>query len=213
MLLMLVLSCLQACGVGIMKVEGPQLPLIKNPFPIDRDVYFEVCVPPKLRNTGWNNVMNKKIAAVLQRDFTIQPHPEVPAIDKPYFHFLFISETDNLYIASMLISFITFGVIPGYGVDQTEIDIQFATRDADGEMIQGRYKYEYRDRYFLWLPLIFYPDIVMGINGGYTNKNKENLGLELVLNRFILDASERMRQQPKDDKTVDAFQVLKCPAQ
>ncbi len=213
MLLIPVLSCLQACAVGIMKVEGPHVPPITNPASIDRDVYFEVCVPPELRNTGWKNEMNRKIEAVLQRDFTTQAHPEAPAIDKPYFHFLFMPETDNLYVASVLISFITFGVIPGYGVDQTKIDIHFSARDVDGEMIQGRYKYEYRERYFLWLPLIFYPDIVVGVNGGYTNKNKENLGLELALNRFIFDASERMRQQPKDAKTADFLQVLKCPAQ
>jgi hypothetical protein len=46
--------------------------------------------------------MNKIIASVLQRDFTIQARPEAPAIDKPYFHFLFIPKTDNLYLASVL---------------------------------------------------------------------------------------------------------------
>lgn len=122
-------------------------------------------------------------------------------------------ETDNLYAASMAISFFTFGAIPGYAVDQTKVDIQFVAKDENGETIQDRYNYEYRERYFLWLPLIFYPDIVMGINGGYIKKSKEDLGLDLVLRRFILDSSERMRQQPKDAKMVDAFPVIKCPDQ
>ncbi len=207
---MLVLSCLQACAVGVMKVEGPQL-LTDKLVSMNREVYFEVCAPPEFKNSAWSKVMGEKIKSILQRDFAVDAHNGVPSVNRPFFHFLFIPKQDYLYMPFMAISVATFGILPGYGVGRTIIDMPFTAKDANGEIIQERYKYEQRNRYFLWLPLIFYPDIVATLNGAYVNKDKEDLGLELVLNRFIHDASERMNQPSNDPMIMDMPLVSKCP--
>jgi hypothetical protein len=220
MLMMLVLSGLQACMVGIIKVEAPQVPLTKNPVDIGRDVSFEVCVPPEVKKLGkaseafFQKEKSKKIEALFQEEFGIYAHPEAPATDKPYFHFLIFPQIhDYHYIFSGVISVLTLGVIPGYLVEQAKIDIQSAAKDANGRIIKENYAYEYRVRYFLWLPLIFYPDFVLSINGGYVNKDKDDLGLKLVLKSFIVDATEKLNQQSIDEKPVDSSPILKCPDQ
>jgi hypothetical protein len=220
--LILLTNGLTGCAVGIITVNAPETSVQQNPIFIDRDVYFDVCVPSdqdtalERAHTKW--IWTSTIKEVLQRDFGVRAHEEAPATDKPYFHFLVTPIKDKhktgLNNLSFTISLLSFSVIPGYAVDQRKIDIQFATMDWDGAIIQDNYTYEYQIRYFLWLPLIFYPDILMGINGGYENTNKKNyLGLVRVIDRFILDATDKLHRQSKDANIVGTSRILKCPAQ
>lgn len=210
---MLLLCCLNGCAVGVFTVEGPQLPQSKNPFHAVTEVYFEVCEPPELRRTGFKKHLSEKIASVLRKDPAIRAHQERPAIDKPYLHFLIASKTDTLYTVSGFLSFLSLSAIPGYIVDRTRVDMPFALMDANGAIIRDSYRYEYRDRYFLWLPLVFNPDVIMGVNGGYINESKENKGLELVLTRFLYDVSERVRQKPAVGENIAGLPALQCPEQ
>jgi len=213
LLLMIALGFfLQACAAGLAKIEGPDLPLEKNTVSLDRDVYFQVCVPPKSR--GVQPKLVSKMKSVLERDFSIVAHTQAPIGDKPYLHFLIIpQETENLYVPFVFPAMFSFSVIPGYTVDRTKINIQFSARDASGEIIQGSYAYEYRIRWFVWLPFIVYPDIFMVFgSGGYRDEDKILYrGPELVLNRFILDVSERLRQRTNDARPSVSLKELRCP--
>ncbi len=203
---------LQACAAGLAKIEGPDLPLKKNTVSLDRDVYFQVCEPPKSRGKLPKYVSTMK--SVLQRDFSIVAHIQAPIGDKPYLYFLIIpQETENLYVPFVLPAMFSFSVIPGYTVDRTKINIQFSARDASGEVIQGSYDYVYQIRWFLWLPFIVYPDVFMIFgSGGYRDEDKILYrGPELVLNRFILDVSERLRQRTNDAGPAVSLQELRCP--
>jgi hypothetical protein len=222
---MLIASLTSGCWVGIKTVSVPKAAELQSPIFTDRDVYFDVCDSgnKSIYTSDLQERWSKIVKSVLERDFGIKAHQGPPPANKQSIYFLVtpkIYDARNvtglpgiLQLSSMAISMLSLSIIPGYISEESFIDIQFASINSDDAVIEDAYTYSYGVRYYAWLPFIFNPDFSLGINGGYDNKEKvaPKNAPELVIQRFMLDASEKIGKHTKDSKGVYSQSLLKCP--
>ena len=56
-----------------------------------------------------------------------------------------------------------------------------------------------------------YPDVVVGINGGYENPDRDNRAKELLFRKFVMDAAERLHKAPVQENLGLPLPFLDCP--
>jgi len=215
LLLVLIVLCLQGCVTGVISVYVPEA-VSPHPVSLVGDVFFDIC------SEGYDGTISRDggkewtqmIESVLLRDFGIQVKRGDPLQSKPFSHFLVTwkKEMDWKGVLSVWISMLTFSTIPGYAVEDTKVDIQLVAMDANGMTAIAGFPYVYRQRMFVWIPLMFYPDFLFGINGGYINEAKESYARELVMRKFVLDADEWLRRPSIVGKKGGPLLTLGCPA-
>ncbi len=118
---------------------------------------------------------------------------------------------DFLGIYSWLLSFVTLSAIPGYFAYDSHFNIQLSAMDANGVTTTGDYFYQYRQRVFLWAPLILYPDFIGTINGGYENPDKNNHAKEQIIRKFVLDAAEQLHKASEQEGIGRPLPPQDCP--
>ena len=199
---------LQGCIIGITSVDTPEVP---SPRPLSLgDVTFDICDPSSDVRKGWT----QRVEPVLLRDFGIQARSGKPLGNKPFFHFLVSPlhfSGSSLGYVSILISVLTFSAIPGYYAPDAHFSFKFSAMDANGVTTTGDFSYQFRQWTFLWAPLIVYPDVVGGINGGYENTDKINRAIELIVRKFVLDAAEQLHKASAQESIGFLLPPLDCP--
>ena len=118
-----------------------------------------------------------------------------------------------MHVASLIIAGLSLSVIPGYVSEESIIDIQFASRTHDGAMVEDQYRYTYGTSSYIWLPFVVYPDFFVGINGGYVAPGKKVPVdvTHLVIQRFMLDATEKIKKHTGGAKMIWPQRLIKCP--
>ncbi len=199
---------LQGCMIGITSVDTPEVP---SPRPLSLgDVTFDICDPNSAVRKDWT----QRIERVLLRDFGIQTRSGTPLGNKPFFHFLVTPEQYSespLEELSLSLSLFTFSAIPGYYVHDTHLHFQVSAMDAKGRSTIGGIAYQYRVRAFLWAPLIVYPDVVVGIIGGYENQDKYDRPKELLLRKFVMDVAAQLDKVSAQENIRFPLPIRGCP--
>lgn len=205
---MLLVLGLQGCMIGITSVDIPE---VASPRPLSLgDVTFDICDPNSTFRKDWT----QRIERVLLRDFGIQTRSGKPLGNKPFFHFLVTREQYSeslLEDLSLRLSLFTFSVIPGYYAPDTHLSFQVSATDAKGRTTIGDFAYQYRVRSFLWAPLIVYPDVVVGIIGGYENWDKYDRPQELLLRKFVMDVAAQLDKASAQENIRIPLPIRGCP--
>lgn len=215
LVLLLPMLALGGCAVGFVRVSTPKrLPPHAAP-PLEERIVFDVCVPassppltpPQIerkRKALGDRVGKALAAAGVSAALTADPGTAArfTVTERAI-------EYDHVW--SALLSFFTLSVIPGYEVERRTLDVNLAWRDPVQGDRRDHLKYEARVRYFVWVPLLAYPDFVVGPNGGWESSKVKDAGFEGTIARLADDLRDRLGRGGVETPPSDVAGVV-CPS-
>lgn len=205
---------LSGCAVGIVSVRTPErLPAESLP-PLTRRVSFDVCIPPgrgpltPAQIEHERKTQGDRIHAALSRagvEAELTSSPGSPA------RFTVTERVQHEHVWSGLLSFFTLSVIPGYVVDRRTLDVDLALGNPAQAGTREHLEYETRASTFIWVPLIVYPDVFVGINGGWVSAKGKDAGFEGTVQRLADDLRHRLGRGEPDSPWSEVDGVV-CPS-
>jgi hypothetical protein len=92
---------------------------------------------------------------------------------------------------SMVLSFLTLSIVPGYFVESGGLYVDLVWVDGDVEK-REHFRYVTHTTFYIWLPLLlFHPDLVGG-NGGWSSDRMNDRGFEQSVARIGDDVRARL---------------------
>jgi hypothetical protein len=188
---------LGGCLIGVNTLQAPQPPELR-PYAAWRGarVVFDVCPSPELApraaravRTPWQD----ELPTVLRRDFGMAAQAGWPPDDAAALYVrVRLARLDTprgLGLVSGVLSALTFSIIPGAYQEVHPVAFELYA-GGPGETLQRvTLHYEYRLNYWIWLPLIVYPDFLIPV---HTDADWERRQLDPVIQRFVADADARL---------------------
>jgi hypothetical protein len=197
------------CGVGIVSVRAPKRLPAEGLPPLTERVSFDVCHPGRLY---WAGAIREALArAGVETDLVSEPgmpaHFTVTPLDRAY-----------AYEWSMMLSFLTLSIVPGYLAERYNVEVDIALRNPGKGGAREHLVYERGVDGFFWAPFIVYPDTFGSINGGWDStryqeiqKKGDMVGFEETIQRLADDLRIRFGRRGLESTTTEAVGVT-CPS-
>jgi hypothetical protein len=202
---------LSGCLVGAERVSAPPRLPSEELRPLTRPITFDVCVSPNIQPPysfeGDRRVWGEKFRDALSRAGV---SAELRSTAESPVDFTIARRLDLDGEWSMFLSMFTLSVVPGYSVQRTTLDVDFAWVDAAQVPKNEHLQYRSRKALFMWLPLIVYPDVVGGIGGGWESSKSKDGGFDQMVGRFGDDIRARLGRAGKTPSTARGGAVA-CP--
>jgi hypothetical protein len=168
---------LNGCAVGVTRVSVPPRLPPEGMRSVTRPITFDVCIPPNIQPRGAfereRREQGEKIRSALSR---VGVSAELKSTAESPVDFTITRHAKDQGVWSVFLSFATLSVLPGYMVSRGIVDVDLAWIDAARVRKDEHLQYESRATTFVWLPLIFYPDFFVGLNGGWESSNVKKRG-------------------------------------
>lgn len=186
--------------IGVAQVKAPErLPQEGLP-PLSQPVSFDVCIParswptqdtPAQRESSRRR-LGDRIAGALARASVVAELTSTPG--RPVrFTVTEREETDHEW--SMVLSGVTFSLLPGYMVERRTLDVELSRLDSSQPGKTGmteHLRYGSATRAYFWAPLIVYPDFIWSPVAGWSSSRYEDGGFERTIARLADDLRDRL---------------------
>ena len=93
---------------------------------------------------------------------------------------------------SLALSAMSFSVIPGYRVTTSTLTANLAWAGESGARRTDHLRYQSSEHFFVWLPLIIYPDVVATPGGVWTRAEKSDADIRRMVWRLADDIRLRI---------------------
>jgi hypothetical protein len=194
--LSVLMLAMNGCAVGMAHVTAPERLPPKDLPPLTHPVDFDVCIS---RDISPPSAFESQRAAHGEEIRKVLARAGVPAELTPVagssVSFTLKSGTTYEWEWSLFLSFLTFSLVPGYGVQLTTVDVNLSWLAADQVEKIEHLQYRSRMHVFWWLPLVVYPDFFFGISGGWESSKVTNAGYEQILERLGDDMRTRLGRE------------------
>jgi hypothetical protein len=203
---------LTGCVVGAARVDTPARLPSKTLPPLTRPISFDVCVshniePPsgfeEERLADGDTVRNALSRAGVRAQLT-------STAGSPVDFTLTRRGIEYDGIWSLVVSGLTLSLVPGYYVEWRTVDVNLAWPDAARVRKNEHLQYRSRMTVFVWLPLVVYPDIFAGINGGWVSSKEKDAGFERMVERLGDDIRTRLGRDRETTPPSEGVGVV-CP--
>ncbi len=199
----LVLLC--GCIISTASVRAPAPPSAESLQPLGRTVTFDVCPPRRGRAAATELGRREpayRIARALERvgiEASLVPTPGSPA------RFTVTELEESKHDWSMVLSLLTFSIVPGYFVERDTLDVDIASPAAPN--VVEHLRYQRQVSYFAWAPLIVHPDYVGTVVAAWMSAEAEDGGAENMMLRFAADLRDRVALDGPDVAWSEAYGV------
>jgi hypothetical protein len=95
-------------------------------------------------------------------------------------------------MGSLVISLVTFSIVPGYAAERRTLEVDLAWRDAAQVEKTELLRYQARTNLLIWLPLIVVPDFWMSLGDGWQSRKLEDGGFKQLVGRLGDDLRMRL---------------------
>lgn len=189
------------CAVGMAHVSAPpRLPAKALP-PLYRTISFDVCpAPGELRARpqtveAHRAALGDTVRRSLSRAGVAAKLAASPGL--PVDLTITLRET-SAPMWSVVLSMLTYSVVPGYGVERKTLDVDLAwDHGARTEKIE-HLQYQARTNLFIWLPLIVAPDVIFAVTDGRVAPKVDDGGLTPMIERLGDDIRVRVGNEVAD---------------
>ena len=194
--LLLPLLALGCLSIGIASVTKPErLPQEGLPA-LDQRLLFDVCVLPDTaayqarpaqRDYLRTSVANRITKALARAGVRVQL---VSPAGAPV-HFTFSDTEVDDYEWSMVLSAVTFSIIPGYFAERHVMDVSLARADPARLGRPERLQYRSKKAGYIWAPFLVYPDFIESPVAAWGSEKYTDGGFEGTMARLADDLRDR----------------------
>ncbi len=180
---------LSGCIISTASVRAPAPPPPESLEPLGRSVTFDVCPPPRRGRPAGGELERResayRIARALDRagiEASLVPSPGSPA------RFTVTELEESKHDWSMVLSLLTFSIVPGYFAERDTLDVNIASPTNGVEHL----RYQRQVSYYAWAPLIVHPDYIGTVVAAWMSAEAEDGGAENMMRRFAADVRDRL---------------------
>lgn len=177
---------LSGCAVGTVYVSAPHRLPSKTLPPLTHPIRFDVCVSPQ-HGPAKEELGNRIREALSRAGVTAEHSAGGSPVD-----FTATVRDDSGPMWSMVVSLLTFSVVPGYYVQRKTLDVDLAWRDAAQAGKTERLHYQSSAHAFSWLPLIVAMDFIWAVADGWVSPRVEDAGFKQMVERLGDDIRARL---------------------
>ena len=198
-----------ACVVARVYVVAPARLPPKTLGTLSRPITFDVCLPevrPPIVDVGRRATANLVQRAFAEAGVTAEFSLSGSAPVDVTITLLSQFHGDT----STALSGMSFSIIPGYGGNESTLEVDLAWAGDSQVRRTDHLRYQSREHYFIWLPLIVYPDLIATAGGVWERSEKQEAGLR----RMVWRLADDIRLRVAHDGAVPPIELtggVSCP--
>ena len=201
------------CMVGSAIVEAPPRSPAALPR-LTRPISFDVCVSrdatPFSRLETKRERLGEQVRSALARAGV--PAQFRSSAEQPVDLTLNVDQSWNGSTWALVLSALTWSIIPGYIVERTTLDVDLALADAADGRTTEHLQYRSRKTLLIWLPLIVHLDFMMSSGGGWESERSKDAGFDQMVERLGDDLGARLGRDGETPPTSKGNHCVEPPS-